>query len=259
MRTQSKIKSLRYKNLLKQVSNWPAYLVYKIFGGTSFTFKFKNGRKLHVPKPMMGAFREVFLDQIYYRHLPSEITRDLKTILDVGANAGYFGVFALYRNPVATVHCVEPFPACVTQIQEYAKDFETGQMKVHELGLSGENGSFKLYVDDVQEYSTTSSMTPGENKQAIEIETISFRNFLEQEKLEQVDLVKMDCEGAEYSTIYAMEDVDFNKVSAWAIETHLGSAKEECTAHLACFLESYGYKTLHFDEGNTGYIWAWKA
>ena len=90
----AKNKIRRYSNLIKNFSNWPQYLAFKVSNQPSFDFQLKDSFSVSVPRHMLSTFRECFFDQIYIKELPpSALKNDKPVIVDIGANAGFFSLF----------------------------------------------------------------------------------------------------------------------------------------------------------------------
>ena len=72
-------------------------------------------------------------------------------------------------------------------------------------------------------------------------------------QLEQVDFLKLDCEGSEYSILYNASAEVLGKIRRMAIETHLSNTERHNTAELSDYLKSKGFST-NMDKD---IIWAW--
>ena len=95
MASKSKNKLNRYRNLIKVVKNYRSYIFRKLIGfNNGFKFKIIGLGDVYVPKNMLGPFRENFLDDIYFKHIPKKIFEKNETpvVIDIGSNAGYFSL-----------------------------------------------------------------------------------------------------------------------------------------------------------------------
>ena len=66
--------------------------------------------------------------------------KDAKVILDVGANAGIYGLAALAVQPDVTVHAFEPTPEIAARLRETARLNRLDRLYVHELAVFNKNG-----------------------------------------------------------------------------------------------------------------------
>ena len=125
---------------------------------------------------------------------------DMRTVLDVGANAGSYAEACLSRFPHATVHAFEIAPAIFQKLQ--AKLAGSGRLVLNGFGLSDHDGQIELNYSPGQD--TLSSMIGaittihdvGWQQCTAEIRTGD--GYLRDSGIETVDLLKIDVEGAEH-------------------------------------------------------------
>jgi FkbM family methyltransferase len=160
------------------------------------------------------AFIDLLLDDCYrLRKLPD----NLRTILDVGAHAGLFSLAARLNFPDAQIHAYEPNP----QMQPFlSKQAEAGGFSFfgQAVGLVDGRMSLDSCADSVQ--------TRTRRSEQGEIQCVSFASAVA--KLGgAVDLVKLDCEGAEWEIL--KDETSWKNVRNLTMEFHLwaGYALEE--------------------------------
>ena len=112
---------MRFLNTMRHVKNWPTYYARKMFGGLNEGFVFTTAAgRIEVPARLMHTFKEIFFDSQYLGHLPESVTsKHNPVVIDIGANVGYFSIFALgyLRDP--RVYSFEPIPANFLQMTTY--------------------------------------------------------------------------------------------------------------------------------------------
>ncbi len=129
--------------------------------------------------------------------------------MDIGANVGLFGVAARNAFPAAQIHAYEPNPYLEQYLAVQAKSANFSYF-MEAVGL--ENGRVSL------DFNTDSVQTRSKNDNAGKIPQSSFREALARLGGD-VDLVKMDCEGAEWDIF---EDRDsWKRVQHLSMEYHL--------------------------------------
>ncbi|MDX1627791.1 MAG: FkbM family methyltransferase [Fulvivirga sp.] len=261
--SKSKNKIKRYKALISKINNWPDYLWKKITGfDKEFVFDVKNFGKVKVPRNMLGPFRENFLDDIYLRNIPADILNDKKepVVLDIGANVGYFSLAIFANYPTARVYSFEPHPYCFKVLEDYKKQYQNLDFNTVEKAVSDTNQEIPLFISKDKDFTTTSSIFDSANKDTKKImaKAVKLEDFIHEEGLDQIDLLKLDCEGSEYAILYNLSEQTFEKITALTIETHRGEEDKQHIEALNKYIEGKGYKTISLDEGYTGYIWAWK-
>lgn len=258
---KSKSKVRRYSNLIKTINNWPSYLGKKITGfGEYFEFDVKNLGKIKVKKNTLGTFRENFLDNTYLSDFPeAQFNKEKLTVIDVGANIGYFSLSFLAKYPQAKVYGFEPHPYCFTLLEDFHKEFNQFDWEIYNTALAGEKGTLTLNTSTTDGYATMSSIFENVGKQQhFTIEADTLDSFISAHNIDQIDLIKMDCEGSEYPILYGLSEESLSKVDAFCIETHKGKQPDENIDSVVSYLEDKGFTTRSLDEGETGYVSAWK-
>jgi hypothetical protein len=71
----------------------------------------------------------------------------------------------------------------------------------------------------------------------------SLTAIINENRLDHVDLIKLDCEGSEYDIIYNTPVDVLNKIKTLVIETHEIDNQKNNLNSLTSFLQSCGYKT----------------
>lgn len=152
------------------------------------------------------AFIELILDDCYGCR---KISSPVKTVLDIGANAGLFGMIARDAFPNAMIHAYEPNPRLERHLSIQAK---SGNFEyfMNAVGIKNGKVSLDLNEDSVQTRSITD-----ENG---DIDQISLKQAIERLG-GSVDFVKMDCEGAEWQLFQDKES--WNRIRHLAMEYHL--------------------------------------
>lgn len=250
----------RYSSLISHFKNWPQFLLFKMGGSHSFQFKLKNGFEIDVPRKMMPPFKESFFDRVYLKHFPEDRLKTVSpTIVDVGANVGYFSLFMLSQFPKAKVIAFEPMPFNYGQLSTYKKSYPSLDWTLENKAVSSNREGITLFSSTVDEFSTMASVFNEDGKgEEIKVETVVFNDVLVAHQIESIDLMKLDCEGSEYAILYGMSYDEFGLVKNFSIETHPGQSGDQNHESLVKFLKTKGYELvdqMNFD--GTGYIWAW--
>ncbi|MEK6479223.1 FkbM family methyltransferase [Catalinimonas sp. 4WD22] len=210
---------------------------------------------------MLPAFKESFLDDIYLRGFPQSVLKkkNLK-VIDIGANVGFFSLYMFYQFLNARVLAFEPIPYNFGVLEQYQKRFKDFDFHIFPKAVGGKNEKITLNASKLDGYTTMASVFESSKKgHQIEVEALSLDTVFDQHQLKQIDLLKLDCEGAEYDIIYNASEETLNNISMMSIETHQGVQKDENLQSLQVFLKKKGFQLSALDEGNTGYLWAWKV
>jgi FkbM family methyltransferase len=83
----------------------------------------------------------------------------------------------------------------------------------------------------------------GKKKVDCELRTLS--SIIEKEGVEKIDLLKIDCEGAEWSVLQGIEDQHWDRIRTMVIEVH---DKDERLNKVKSLLSSKGFNFLHAER-----------
>lgn len=120
------------------------------------------------------------------------------TIFDVGANVGWFSLIISKNIQNVSLHSFEPIPATFDNLNRNIALNGGLPIKTYNLGFYSEDTNLKLFYD-----SECSGRTSAANLAEIDVSqvTCSFKkmdSFVKEMKIQQLDFVKCDVEGAEY-------------------------------------------------------------
>ena len=139
-------------------------------------------------------FEEVFVDEIYK---PVRKLGNLKTILDLGATTGEF---SLWVYPQAQkIYAIEADKKAFFNLIENVKEFH--KIVPIYLSIAGKNGLRKISSGDIGSSSIINISE--DNPRKVRAKTLA--TFLADEKIDQVDCLKIDVESAE-KEIFEAED-----------------------------------------------------
>jgi len=88
---------------------------------------------------------------------------------------------------------------------------------------------------------------------AVQVESVTLQKIFEDNNISKCNLLKLDCEGAEYDIINTMSINDVNKINRMIIEYHFADSKPELLENLVKRLTNFAYsiskKILFSDIG----------
>ncbi len=160
---------------------------------------------VRVPIADAGVLREVFEEHEYAVDPPIRFTSP-PLVLDVGANAGAFAVYArLAFHPDAVVHCFEPNPAAWPHLRRNVGPFPG--VTVHPLGLGRGERSADLRLHP--RWSLGNSLDPELVPGPASIVKVAIRDagqVWDELSLTKVDVLKIDTEGCEVEILESLGD-----------------------------------------------------
>jgi FkbM family methyltransferase len=248
----------RYFNLWKTFNNWWLYLAYKYgFVKTDpLAFVTRNGVTVEVPLRLVQTFKEIFMDECYLAGLERDIAPGA-TVVDIGANAGYFSLFAAAKFPHSRIFSYEPVPVNFVQLQRNRDRNNSMQMKCYQQAVAGKNGEISLSFDTTDSFTTSATMIKQANAEenSLRVPCVSLSALMDGNDITKCDLLKMDCEGAEYDILYNCPAEYLQRIDQIAMEVHRGEKGNQNIDALEAFFHKHGFSTRHRP---VGMLWAWR-
>lgn len=250
----------RTVNMIRNLQNWDAYLLYKIQGkkGPDFTFQLRDGYKVVVPRQVIPEFKESLFEEVYWSRLPAKLLNmQQPVVLDVGANVGFFSISCHCRLNNPRVIAFEPIARNYAFLQKNAGRLPADRFTFLHQALNDREGELVLKFNSAQDITTSASLF--DNKHGTDEEVVSCTSLvavMKNYELDHIDLLKLDCEGAEYNILYNSPQDIFKRVNNIALETHQGPGERENKAAMAAWLKSHGY-TVKSDGGDM--LWGYRS
>jgi FkbM family methyltransferase len=171
-------------------------------------------------------------------------------IVDVGGGFGDFAILAARRFPSARVLTFEPDPESFARLTRNVAANATANVTAHQLAI----GTASSYALSAESYGAGGFTIPGHaGPGELAVEGRTLENVLPPGP---IDLLKIDCEGAEDDVLASLSPDGLQRVNRVALEYHGGDAQASATAAL---LVSAGFEVTHrpdpFDP-RSGYLHA---
>ncbi len=160
----------------------------------------------------------------YFQQLLKKRKIEINTVFDVGANAGGFVMDIMKSFPTSKIHAFEPHPRTFTLLK---KNVKTKNVILNNIGIGEKNASITLwdFADDAllkhtQPTSTLASVHKevitklhGQKAQGFKAKMITVDTYCHENKIESIDILKMDTEGNELDVLKgAKKMIQRNKV-----------------------------------------------
>lgn len=131
---------------------------------------------------------------------------EIGTVIDAGA---CIGVYSLYISAFAKhVHAIEPYTKHYEYLEKNVFENKIGNIKTHKLALAGTHGKRYLYSSYRPEDSNGYSLLPvGKMVEIVKTKTLG--EFMTENKIPLVSILKTDIEGLEQEVFSAEDFGDF--------------------------------------------------
>lgn len=239
-----------------------AYTLFKRrINAKKFHVKFKRSSSWRLPQSLLidnievplklmndtatsTAFIDIFLDDCYGFNYFKRHFENVDKIVDIGANQGLFMLAARMTFPKALIQGYEPNNEIISNLQ-----FNTTSINadIFNEAVGLQNGFINLQFEKDSLHTKTLFNELGSVPQASIAKCLSRMNGT-------IDLLKLDCEGAEWEILKDHETL--KKVKAITLEYHLDNEHDHKS--IKKVLEGAEFKVLHYSiDGPTwGIVWA---
>jgi FkbM family methyltransferase len=181
--------------------------------------RLRNGLAIHHREgdPAWSLFEEIFVDKCYTRpgfYTPSQGD----CVIDLGANIGLFALYLQTAAPGIKVNCFEPSAGTRAQLEKNisANGFDENVV-VHPYAIMNKDESRTLHK---AEYSGSSSFFLANKAGGEEVKCITLAKAIEKCGAAQVDLLKIDTEGAEIEILDGVAPETWKKIKRVVLEYH---------------------------------------
>lgn len=214
---------------------WPGKVRWR---GSEHSFEMPDDDPL-----LFADYVELVLDDDYGL---SSIEPDPKVIVDIGANIGMFSAYARSQFPDAKIHSYEPS----SQVFEIARrNAERGDTTIYNEGVASNSG--RAIIHDLG----SSRLSRTEPSESGVVPLTGFATVL-QRVGGRIDLLKVDCEGAEWE--FMRDPEHFANVRHIRMEYHLFDGHE--VADVYALADRLGFRITRMDEKRAhGIAWMEKA
>ena len=206
---------------------------------------------------------DFFYQKEKYSFLKKRISKDINILIDVGAHHGDTIVEFLKIFSIKKIYAFEPSKKNFDKLKIKVKKIERYnpvKIKIFQFGLGKKNDVLPLYeiTDSVsntfnnlnseskyfkkKKFFTTLFGIKRFIKNKVPTKIICLKEFIEQEKIDKIDFIKIDTEGFEFNILLGLES-DIKKVKYILFEHHYDNM----------IIKNYKFKDIHALLVNNGF------
>jgi FkbM family methyltransferase len=206
----------------------------RLAGEMPLVVRLRDGVALRCRVNEFYAFLEIYVDREY--DFDGWPWRAARVVVDVGANVGVATLWFAARAPLAKILSVEPSPRAVLLLRRnVAANGLAGRVQIREAAVGGKCGTGRVRDDGASVTATVEPLDSGG-----EVEVVPLSRLFDDASLERVDVLKLDCEGAEFGALLGADDGTLARVDAIVGEYHLATARR--LEALVDHLEAVGFQ-----------------
>lgn len=214
----------------------PLYFLPGKFRPGLHTIELRNGLKFRVRDFFdIWMIKESVLDRDYER--VGGRFEGARTIIDCGAGIGEFSISVAVKSPQATIHSYEPHPQSRSLLDANCALNAIGNVVIYPHAVTGKlRGTGTLHAGGKSAYSSIHS-----GNMAVAEISVPRKPLTEAIKDAggHCDLLKIDCEGAEYEMLFETPQSTFENIRQIVLEWH--RVAEHSPEELVKFLEKLEY------------------
>jgi len=140
-------------------------------------------------------------------------------VVDIGANIGAFSLYAARRTR-APIHAFEPCPETYALLLRNLASNRVANVQPEQAAVSDRTGTARFFFDRLNAGNSLFDRGVAGAPEPIEVRTITLPEVVEQRKLERIDFLKLDCEGAEGPILASTPRETLARVRRIALEFH---------------------------------------
>ncbi len=252
-------------SIIFKIKNWPGFILNYIgIKNNGLTYVFRNGLKIKTKDGVSsGTIAVIFIKKDYGN------VEDNSVVIDIGANIGVFSLFAS-QSKNTKVFAFEPMPENYSLLKENISlnNLEKNILPFN-LAVGALNEKRKLFlgdspfpsflkISDSPFNALHGNSQQEQNQKYVEINCIAFKDIFDKNNIQKCDLLKMDCEGAEFEILYNLPNEYFKIIKKIRMEYHNHmSDKKNNVDFLSEFLKQKGYNIIKIKKSSNyqGDLW----
>lgn len=165
------------------------------------------------------------------------------TVIDIGAHLGSFSLLAADR--ARRVYAYEPTPSTYELLKKNIELNQKSNVFAFNAAVGAKDGTAVFHVNPLDQGANSLYARKGV---AHEVKVLTLQRIFKDNNLTRCDLLKMDCEGAEYDILFSSQKL-LDKVSQIVMEYHeaqmgLDLPSEYSAARLQQYLEENGFRVI---------------
>lgn len=207
-----------------------------------------NGYRLRLPTRYFKYFPSTYEKENF--NFLANSCKPGAVVIDIGAHIGLFSVIA---SQVTTnsgkVYAFEPAPNTYALLQKTLSINDTGSViETFQKAVGKETGKITFFISDGEADNSNSLVNYKEDRplHGIDVEVTSVDAFVKERKINKLDFIKIDVEGAEYDTLRGAAETlqNLKPVCIVAIHPEPIKAKGDSLEDIYDFIISRKYRIM---------------
>ena len=146
-----------------------------------------------------------FSERKYFNSRKSKI----KVVVDVGSNLGSYIKFLLKTFNDVKIYSIEPNIELLNKQKKMFKNYSN--ISYHQCAITNLTGKMNFYLRNINSHSSLDEIHPESEinnlVNIIQVNTLTLEDFMKINKIEKIDLLKVDTEGNEVKILESMSNL----------------------------------------------------
>jgi FkbM family methyltransferase len=173
-------------------------------------------------------------------------------IIDIGAHLGTFSIYAALHN-ARNVYCYEPDPKLYrTLLSNVGENSFSAEIVPRQAAVMGTSSGTTMFYPESNASGHVEKRDYDQDTQGVTVDAVTLAQILRENDIQQVDLLKLDCEGSEYGIVFETSPDIWSRIKAVRLEYHRGNS--DALVRAFC---SLGFRVVRHRPrtSNTGILW----
>lgn len=198
--------------------NWGEVIISTIMGDEVTTVTLRNGIRISGPDNTVLQSMPIFGWQVYNPHKFTIEPEDI--VVDIGANIGVFTLFAACKTR-NKIYAYEPFPENFEILNRNIQANSITNVVTEKAAVTDHIGSAKLLINESSDgHRLINRSIERELQKYIQVPTVTLQSIMDDNHLEHIDFLKIDCEGSEWAILTSTPKEYLKRIRKIAMEFH---------------------------------------
>lgn len=223
----------------------PGIKTVRLRGGRRLQFKVRGAMDI-------WSIKETFLDRFYEKY--GFTIQPGWTMIDIGAGVGDYTSYVAIAQPDIRVFAFEPYPESFALMKENLRLNGISNVQVFDEAIGAASGELVLDLSSGEplQYQSQLENAVKVNK-GLPVKSLSLVDALTKLELESCDLLKLDCEGAEYAILFSTPQAVLERIRRIVMEYH-DNLNQYDHIDLTNFLNERGFQVESFPNPVHSYL-----
>ncbi|MDP6538908.1 MAG: FkbM family methyltransferase [Planctomycetota bacterium] len=181
-----------------------------------------------------------FENDVYLRHVPELVLHPAFSAVEIGAHIGAFALWVGVKAPRGSLHAVEASRESFSLLQRNIALNDLSNVHPHHLAIAGTTGTVELFHNlDSGNWGHTITARVSESSESVSSQSLA--EFCADAGIERADLLKINCEGAEFEILLRASHGTLRKFDLVVALYHLDLCEGHSVGELVGHLERAGF------------------